>query len=304
MKVCVTGGAGFIGSHVVEILKENGHDVFVIDDLSTGNQSNISDDVTLYETSILSPELSVIFKREKPEVIVHHAAQINVRNSVTDPLNDGNINVLGSINLIENAVKANVKKIVYASSGGAVYGNPQKIPCDETHSIAPTSPYGTSKFTVEKYLETFRQMSGLGYTILRYANVYGPRQDPKGEAGVIAVFYDKLKQNETPLIFGEGTQTRDYVYVKDVAQANLLAVEKPALNTYFNIGSGVQTNLLEMVELMRDATGKKIEPKHIDPVIGDVEHIALDCQKAKDKLGWGVSVSLKDGLKKTWDTYK
>lgn len=297
MKICVTGGCGFIGSHVVDILIDNGYEVFVIDNLSTGKRENLRSGIKLYEKDIRE-DLKSIFSLEKPSILVHLAAQINVRESLKNPVFDADVNVLGSINLIKTAVESGIKKVVYSSSGGAIYGEPEKLPCNEEHSINPLSPYGVSKYTVEKYLEYFNKMYGIGYTILRYSNVFGERQDPAGEAGVVSIFFDRAVNEQNLLIYGDGKQTRDFVYVKDVAKANLIAVEKEPFNDSFNIGSGIPTSINELAEKIKEISGKNVEIQHGDAIHGEVKHIYLDCKKALDRLGWRSEVNLDKGLKK------
>ena len=236
--------------------------------------------------------------------MIHKAAQVNVRNSLSKPIFDAQVNIIGSINVLECCKNTGVKKIVYASSGGAVYGEPIKIPCSEDHPINPLSPYGISKHAVEHYLFQYNDNFSIDYTILRYSNVYGPRQDPRGEAGVVSIFFDKLTKNEVPTINGDGNQTRDYVYVEDVAEANLLAVEKKTKNRIFNIGTGKETSVNEIFEKLKNLTKSKINARHGPAIKGEVKRIALNVSLAKKELGWMPKKSFDEGLKNTYTFFK
>ncbi|MAG20054.1 UDP-glucose 4-epimerase [archaeon] len=295
MKILVTGGCGFIGSHIVDLLIENGHEVVVLDNLSTGNKENLNEKAKFYEKDIRM-NLSKIFEEEKFDVVIHEAAQINVRSSMENPINDAEINILGSLNLIELSKKFNVKKFIYASSGGAMYGDPEKIPCDEEHKINPLSPYGFSKGAVEWYIVN----SGLKFCVLRYSNVYGPRQDPKGEAGVISIFIDNMLEGKKCFINGNGEQTRDFVYVEDVAKANLIALEKEG---YFNIGTGEEISVNNLFEGIKKVVGKG-EKENRDEIKGEVSRISLDVSKAERELGWKAEVKIEDGLRRTVEYFK
>ncbi len=299
MKALVTGGAGFIGSHVVDRLLAEGYDVAVVDDLSTGYAENLNTKARFYEAGIGEPELEAVFDREEPDVLVHLAAHILVRNSVADPVYDAKVNVLGSINLLEQCRAHDVEKVVYASSGGACYGEPDYLPADEKHPVHPLCPYGISKHTVEHYLWLYERLYGLDYAALRYGNVYGPRQDPAGEAGVIAIFLGKFLAGETPRINGDGEQTRDYVYVGDVAEANLLALQKKTKNKIFNIGTGVPASVNDITALLQKLVPADIGPTRGPAVDGEVRDIHLDVMLAKKELGWEPKTTLEDGMKKT-----
>ncbi len=298
-RLLVTGGAGFIGSNLVDALIARGDKVSAVDDLSTGSKANLNPKAVFYKESI-NNDLTKIFSKERPQTVFHEAAQINVRKSISDPVFDAKTNILGTINLLDACRKADVKKIVYSSSGGACYGEPTGK-TDESHPVNPLAPYGASKYAAEKYLLIYSKLYGLDYTILRYANVYGPRQDPKGEAGVIAIFFNKLKAGEPITVNGDGKQTRDYVFVADVVEANLLAASKKTGSKIFNIGTGKKTSVNELIELAQDVSGKKFTQVNFGPAIaGEVKHISLECGLAKKELGWAAKTSL-DGLKKTWE---
>lgn len=302
MKVLVTGGAGFIGSHIVDLLIENGYEVVIVDNLSTGKKEFINKKAIFYKKDITDDDLYEIFEKEKPDYVIHQAAQIDVQKSIDNPVFDAKVNVLGTVNLLECCRKSGVKKVIYASSA-AVYGNPEYLPIDEKHKVNPISYYGISKHTAEHYFEVYSQLYGLKYTILRYANVYGIRQDPKGEGGVISIFIDKMLKSERPIIFGDGNQTRDFVYVKDVAKANLLALEKGD-NEVVNISTNKPTSINELVEIMNKIMNISLEPIYTEPRKGDIVHSYLDNKKALDVLGWKPEYSLEDGLKETIEYYK
>ncbi len=303
MNVLVTGGAGFIGSNVVDGLLDNGFNVTVLDNLSTGKKENLNPLSRFYKTDIRDKKaLEEIFKEVKPEIIYHLAAQIDVRKSVADPAFDALTNIIGSINLFELAVKYNVKRIIFSSTGGALYGEPDNLPADESTEIAPLSPYGVSKYCTEQYLNYFKSMYGIERVILRYANVYGPRQDPLGEAGVVAIFTGRILNGEKPIIYGDGNQTRDYVYVKDVVKANLLAMDGKE-GTY-NIGTGIETSVNVLLEMLSSALNKKVDPIYAPPRKGEVQRISLNGAKAKRELGFIPEYSLERGLEETIEWFK
>jgi UDP-glucose 4-epimerase len=295
MKVLVTGGAGFIGSHIVDELVKNGYGVVVVDNLVTGNKNNINPKVEFVEGDITNKNLDEKINFQEIDVVIHQAAQINVRKSVENPIYDGDINVLGTLNILENMRKYDVKKIIYASSGGAVYGEPKHLPVDENHPIAPLSPYGLSKYCGEEYIKLYNRLYGIEYCILRYSNVYGERQDPRGEAGVISIFIDRILNNESPVIFGDGNQTRDFVYVGDVARANLMAFDWK--NEIVNIGTGKETSVNELFKVIADELNYKDKPIYDKPREGEVRRIYLDIKKA-EKLGWKPEIDLKEGIKR------
>lgn len=298
MKVLLTGGAGFIGSHVVDGLLENGYQVVVADNLSSGSPRNLNPRARFYELDICDPKLEEIFAQERPDYVNHHAAQIDVRHSVAEPIYDARVNILGSLNLLENSIRHEVKHFLYISSGGAVYGEPEYLPCDEEHPIRPLSPYGASKYAVELYLYLYRQNYGLNYSILRYPNVYGPRQDPHGEAGVVAIFSQRMLKGAQVIINGTGEQERDFVYIDDCVRANLAAMDKGDGQVY-NLGSGFGTSINGIFAHLSGIAGYSREPAHGPPKRGEVFKIYLDAAKASRELDWGPSVTLEEGLART-----
>lgn len=305
MKVLVTGGAGFIGSHVVDALVQASHDVVVVDDLSMGKREQVHPAARFYRVDIRDRQaLEEVFRIERPEVVNHHAAQGNLRRSMTEPSFDASVNIVGSLNLFELALAHTARKFVNISSGGAVYGEPQRLPVDECHPICPMSAYGMSKHTVEQYLRLF-DGCGLDYTILRYANVYGPRQNPKGEAGVVAIFSRQMLAGEQPTIFGDGTKTRDYVYVGDVVAANLLAMTATrASGRSYNIGLGREISDRQIFELVRNAVGATVKPILTSKRPGEIDRICLDASLAKTELGWEPATSLEEGIARTVAFYR
>ncbi len=307
MKILVTGGAGFIASHLVDSLISQGHSVIIIDNLSTGKKENINPRAAFFEEDICNTEsLEKIFSEEKPDIVNHHAAQLDLRRSVREPLYDAQINILGSLNLINLSNKYNVKKIIYVSTGGAVYGEPGYLPADEKHPIEPQSQYGVSKHAVELYLFAFKQTHNLHYTVLRYPNVYGPRQDPHGEAGVVAIFTEQMLDGKQPTIFGDGTKTRDYVYVDDIIGANMNAMFKPVSShdEIYNIGWGKEIKDIEIFESVRDALGLDVKPIYDKKRPGEIDHICLDSTKAVKGLDWKPKVELQDGIRLSTNFYK
>ena len=298
-KILVTGGAGFIGSHVVELFIEKDYEVVILDDLSTGREFNINPRAKFYKMDIRSPEVRNVFEVERPDYVSHHAAQMDVRRSVAQPLFDADVNILGSINLIECAKESGVKQFVYISTGRAVYGESEQVPCDELHPINPICQYGASKHTVEHYLFMYHVNYGLNYTVLRYPNEYSPRQDPHGEAGVVAIFTGKVLAGETVTINGDGEQTRDYMYVGDCAHANYLAVTVEHHSGVYNLGWVRSTSVNDIFHTLTKVTGSS-QPAVFDPAkVGETRHIYLDAAKAKNELGWLPTLSLEEGLKKT-----
>ncbi len=298
MKIMVTGGAGFIASHVVDALIAAGHDVSIVDNLSTGRRQNINPQARFYEVDIRSADLAEVFAKEQPEVIDHHAAQMDVRRSVADPMYDADVNILGGLNLLELARRHGVRKVVYISTGGAVYGEPVYLPCDEAHPVDPLCPYGATKHTMEHYLFMYRQSYGLDYTVLRYPNVYGPRQDPHGEAGVVAIFAGQMLTGRQVTINGSGEQERDFVYVGDCVRANLIALDAGSGQIY-NLGWGIGTSVNEIFAQMKDIIGYKSEAVYGPPKLGETFKIYLDASKARRDLGWEPWVKLREGLEQT-----
>lgn len=303
-KILVTGGAGFIASHVVDLYIEKGYEVVVLDDLSSGHERNINPSAKFYKFDIRNPRLIDIFEKEKPDFINHHAAQIDVRRSVSEPILDADINILGSINLLECARKFKIQRFIYISTGGAVYGEPAYLPCDESHPIKPICQYGASKHTVEHYLNMYQVNYGVDYTVLRYPNVYGPRQDPHGEAGVVAIFTGKMLSGEQVTINGDGKQTRDFTYVQDCALANLLAITVSHDSDIFNLGVGEPTSINEIYTKLVRYTDYNLPVNYGPAKLGETRHIYLDASKAQLILDWSPSTSLDDGLRKTVEYFK
>jgi len=304
MKVLVTGGAGFIGSHVVDTYIEHGYRVVVVDDLSTGRASNLNPAAKFYQLDIRSPGLAEIFEAEQPDYVNHHAAQMDVRRSVADPLFDAEVNILGTLNLIECAKRHQVRHIVYISSGGTVYGEPQYLPCDEVHPVNPICQYGVSKHTVEHYLYLYQVNYGLNYTVLRYPNVYGPRQDPKGEAGVIAIFTGQMLTGKQVVINGDGEQQRDFVYVGDCARANLLALTANHSVGVYNLGCGQGASVNQIFAALQKITDYPHSAQHGPAKLGETRHIYLDASKARRELDWTPTLSLEEGLTRTVDYFR
>jgi UDP-glucose 4-epimerase len=303
VKILVTGGAGFIASHVSDAFLALGHDVAIVDNFASGKRENLPSGAAFHQVDIRDDKLRDVFLTEKPEVVVHHAAHIEVARSVREPAYDASINILGSLNLLECCREHGVKKIIYAGTGGALVGEPIYIPVDEAHPIDPLAPYGVSKHTVENYLFTYRANHGIEYTVLRYPNVYGPRQDPHGEAGVVAIFSLQMLAGQTPTIFGDGTKTRDYCYVGDIAAANVLALNSRVSGVY-NLGRGIEVSDLEVFEAVRTAVGSETVPRFEPVRPGEVEHIALDSSKAQRELGWTWKVDFVEGVAKAVDFYR
>lgn len=306
MKILVTGGAGFIASHIVDKYIELGHEVVVIDNLSSGNYSNINSKAKFYLMDVCSPEISKVFEIEKPEILNHHAAQISVPESVKDPLLDAEINSKGFLNLLENCVKFAVKKVIFISSGGAVYGEAEEYPTTEEYLPKPVSPYAIHKFVSEKYLYFYKHQYNLNYTVLRYANVFGPRQEPHGEAGVVSIFIEKLLQNETPHLYAYPEEPdgmiRDYVFVKDVVNANVIALSNGEGDA-FNIGTGCETTTGFLLSSICEILDKQITPIPGEARPGDIRKSCLVAKKANDVLNWKPQFSLESGLRETCDFF-
>ena len=302
MKCLVAGGAGFIGSHLVDRLIKEGHEVVVIDNLSTGKKGNLNSKAKFYKLDIRDPETSQIFSREEPEIVFHYAAQIDVRKSVEEPIEDAKINILGSLNLLENCREFKIKKVIFASSGGAIYGDADIVPTPENYPEWPLSPYGIAKLTIDKYLNYYYRVFGLLYISLRFANVYGPRQDSKGEAGVVAIFCEKMLQGKQPIVNGSGEQTRDFVYVDDVVEANTLAVGSKRVGIY-NIGTAKETEINTIFRKLKNLTQARCEEIHAPQKLGEQKRSCLEFQGAERELGWKPRYNLDEGLKKTVDWF-
>ena len=302
-RAIVTGGAGFIGSHVCDALIERGIEVAVIDNLSSGKKQNLPPGAVFYETDIRDESVPGIFAKEKPNYLFHLAAQMDVRRSVADPMYDASVNIGGTANLLEAGRASGLEKTIYAATGGAMYGEPKILPAGEKTPIGPLCPYGISKGAVEHYLELYRKLYGMNYTSLRFPNVYGPRQDPHGEAGVVAIFSQLMLSGKRPKIFGDGTMTRDYVYVGDVVEANMIALEKGG-GMAMNLGWGTEITVQQIFDGVRDAVGCDIEPNCVPERLGEVAHISLDASLAKKTLGWEPKVELLDGLARAVDFYR
>lgn len=298
MKIVVTGGAGFIGSNVVDALISKGNDVFIIDNFSTGKKENIHAKAKVYAMDITDAQVSELMQEIKPHAVFHFAARIDVRKSVADPKEDARVNILGSINIIESAYNAGCKKFIFASSGGAIYGDTDDIPTSEKHLPEPMSPYGITKLAVEYYLQYYFTVFRMPYVALRFANVYGQRQNAQGEAGVVAIFCDTILRGEAPRIYGDGKQTRDFVFVEDICAACLLALELKARGAY-NVGTSVETDINSLAEIIKNSLGYRGEILHSEAKKGEQERSCLNFSKIKKELGWSPKVNLKDGILQT-----
>jgi UDP-glucose 4-epimerase len=305
MRILVTGGAGFIGSNVVDGYLAAGHEVSVVDDLSAGSPANVSRRAHFHRVDIRGDGLDAVFAAEQPDVVSHHAAQVSVRRSVEEPIVDAEINVLGSLNLLETARRHGVRRVIFASTGGAIYGEiDPATAADERHPCRPRSPYAVAKLAVEHYLDGYRQAGGLETVVLRYANVYGPRQDPHGEAGVIAIFIQRVLAGLTPVIFGDGEQVRDFVYVGDVVRANVAALTVPAAEpVVVNIGTGHGTSVNALWRALAEIAQPGAAPYHEPARAGDILHSVLDPARAHAMLGWEPEMTLSNGLRRTWEWF-
>jgi UDP-glucose 4-epimerase len=302
MRALVTGGAGFIGSHITDALLDAGHSVTVIDDLSRGRRAQLNPNARFVELDITSDALPAAIAEANPEVVFHHAAQIDVRESVRDPLHDADVNVVGTVNVLRAAIDAGARRVIFASSGGAIYGDTELIPTPEEHPCRPESPYGTAKLCAEAYGGTFSRQAGLEFVALRYANVYGPRQDPHGEAGVVAIFALRLLSGDPPVINGDGTQTRDYVHVRDLVRANLAAVDgTPGI---YNIGTGIETDVNALYRMLAVACGASGDAVHGPAKPGEQRRSALDPTYTREHLGWSAEISFADGVQNTVDYFR
>ena len=294
----VTGGAGFIGSHMVDRLLEEDFRVIIVDDLSSGKLKNVNHHATFHHMSITQPMLEEVFNREKPELVFHMAAQSSVSRSTKNPISDSEINALGTLRLLDASRKSGVDKVIYSCTGGALYGDPVSVPCSESTPVVPISPYGMSKYIAEQYLQYYRRQYLLDFTSLRYGNVYGPRQDPEGEAGVIAIFISAMLSGSRPTIFGDGEQQRDFVAVEDIIDANMAAIDRGS-GKAFNIASGELTSVNSVFEALREITGFRWDASRAPARMGDVYRISLDCSLAAEELKWSPSTKLADGLERT-----
>lgn len=298
MKCLVTGGAGFIASHIIDELIAKKNKVAVIDNLSTGLEKNLNPKVNFYLADVSDPKISTIFEKEQPEVVFHYAAQINVRKSVQDPIFSAKTNILGTLNILQNCVKYGVKKIIFASSGGAIYGEADIVPTPENYPPKPISPYGVEKLIAEQYLNYYKEAHGLDYLALRFANVYGPRQNSKGEAGVVAIFCGKMQSKEQIVINGDGLQTRDFVFVDDVVRANILGLEGKKSGV-FNIGTSKEIDINTVFSKLKKFFKYEIKESHGPQGLGEQRRSCLDFKKVKEGLNWQPEINLDEGLKKT-----
>ena len=303
MKILVTGGAGFIGSHVVDHLLAEGHEVIVVDNLSTGKRKQVDRRAVLYKIDIQHARLESVFKKERPALVVHLAAQVSVRNSVESPTTDAQINILGTLNVLDQAVRHGARKVIFASSGGAIYGEQETFPAPESHRTRPVSPYGISKLAAEHYLDYYQLVNGIQCVSLRFSNVYGPRQDPHGEAGVVAIFTQKMLTGEQPVINGNGRQTRDFVFVEDVVEA-VMAATSQDVSRVLNVGTGHETSVNELFERLVALTGCGLKAVHGPAKKGEQMRSVIDPTKLRQELGWEPRVALEEGLKRTVEYFK
>jgi UDP-glucose 4-epimerase len=305
MRILVTGGAGFIGSHTVDALVATGsHEVSVVDNLSAGKRDQINPGTRFHQADIRdAAEVGRIIGDERPEVIVHFAAQMDVRRSVADPAFDAQVNLVGFLNLMEAARQHGLRRVVFSSTGGAIYGEQDTFPADESHPCRPVSPYGVAKFSTESYLFFYKAQYGIDYAAMRYANVYGPRQDPHGEAGVVAIFCGRLLEDKPVTIFGDGKQTRDYVYVGDVVRANVAAVTASATGP-INVGTGIETDVNQLYRALAAAAGSDRAPTYAPARLGEQSRSVIAAMRARRELGWSPQVTIEEGLRRTYDFFK
>lgn len=302
MKILVTGGAGFVGSNIVDILIENNNDVVIIDNLSTGNKNFINKKAKLYIADIKG-EINSIFEKEKPDMVIHTAAQVMLRKSIEEPIFDASTNILGTINVLESCRKNNVKKIIYTSTGGARYGEPNYLPVDEKHDIKPTSPYGISKHTAEHYIEMYSKLYGIEYLIFCFGNVYGLRDNPICKR-VTSIFSYQMIKNEKVKIFGDGMQTRDFIFVLDLARFIVKNMNKNPKSKLFNLANGTQISVNQIYSFLKEISGYKKDPEYINAIPGEVRDMVLDTTLAKEELGWKPETDFKEGLKQTFNWLK
>ncbi len=303
MKILVTGGAGFIGSHITDAYVQQGHTVVVVDDLSSGSKQNVNPHAKFIHLDIRDNRLEEVFRSERFDVVNHHAAQMDVRKSVADPQFDASVNVIGGLNVFENARKHGVRKIIFSSTGGAIYGEQDYFPADEVHPLRPLSPYGITKLCTEKYLYYYREVHGINHVILRYANIYGPRQNPHGEAGVVAIFASKMIRGEQPVVNGDGTQTRDYTFVGDVVRANLASLEYNGSDT-FNVGTGVENDVNFLFQTLSRHLNPSCAEQHGPAKLGEQMRSVISYAKIQKALGWSPAVPLAEGLRLTAEYFK
>ena len=303
MKILITGGAGFIGSSIADAYLAAGHDVAIVDNLYSGKRENVPAKARFHEIDITSPKIAEILEGERPDVVSHHAAQMDVRLSVASPAFDAEVNIVGTIRLLEAAVKAKVKRVIFASSGGAAYGEQERFPAQEGDRTNPVSPYGVSKRSGEHYLFYYHAVHALPYLAFRYANVYGPRQDPHGEAGVVAIFCEKLLRGEAPRINGDGKQTRDYVFIEDLVRANVAALSSSYVGP-MNIGTGQETDVVTLASRLVALSGKSLEPAHGPAKAGEQRRSVVDPALAERELGWKPRVTIDDGLARTYEWFR
>ena len=304
MRILVTGGAGFIGSHIVDELIYLGHTVSVVDDLSEGSLQNLNSEAKLFDVNINdAPALEKAFAEAKPELVSHHAAQISVRNSMYDPTHDAQVNIIGSLNVLQAAVKHDVERFIFASTS-AIYAKPDHLPMDETHPLSPESVYGVSKLSVENFVRLYSDTYGIKHKIFRYGNVFGPRQNPHGEAGVVAIFTGQFLRGEQPTIFGDGTKTRDYVFVSDVVSASIAAMSEVGDNDTYNIARGIGVSDYEMFDTVAAAADSSMQPKYAPVRPGEAEHVSLNPTKAQEILSWRPRVSLSEGIVQVVEHYR
>jgi UDP-glucose 4-epimerase len=304
MNILVTGGAGFIGSHIVEAYLAEGHRVTVVDNLSTGRKGNVNPAAEFHNVDIRDADaLGKVMSHGNFDVVNHHAAQMDIRRSVADPVYDASVNIIGMLTLMELGMRSGIRRVVFASSGGAVYGEQEMFPAPETHPTRPISPYGVAKLATEQYLFYYAQVHGIAPVALRYANVYGPRQNPEGEAGVVAIFATKMLQGREPVVNGDGKQTRDYVFVGDVVKANVLALRAEGCRVY-NVGTGIETDVNSIFRTIKAATTSNCEEIHGAAKKGEQTRSVLDCRRIASELGWSPTVTLQDGLRKTVEFFR
>jgi UDP-glucose 4-epimerase len=304
MKVLVTGGCGFVGSHIVDQLLKKDYDVVVVDDLSTGKKERLNEKAKLFVVDIRNKlELEKVFEKEKPLIVIHCAAQVMLRKSIEEPILDAQINIFGTINVLEACKKNNVKKIIYTSTGGARYGEPKYLPVDELHVIEPTSPYGISKHTAEHYIKYYNELHGLDYLIFCFGNVYGPRDDPSCKR-VTSLFCDQILKGKNPIIFGDGNQTRDFIFVLDLAEFIVDSIKKNPTNKLFNLANSEQVSVNQIFDFLKEISGFNGQAEHINAIKGEVRDIVLDTTLAQKELNWKPRTSMKDGLKQTFDWMK